>query len=157
MRKRPRVPGFTLVEVLIVVVVLGILAAIVVPSFADASDNAQAARITQDLRMVQQGLEMYALRWNALPPSSAGPGQPPAGVPLDRFVRPEFWRSSPLEGVWTWNNDPGNRNVCLGNVANNPSPITNPVLLDVDRVIDDRNLASGRLRWAGSCYEYRIR
>jgi general secretion pathway protein G len=54
--------GFTLVEILIVVVILGILAAIVVPQFTEASGEAKEARLLQDLQSVRSQLELYKLQ-----------------------------------------------------------------------------------------------
>ena len=45
--------GFTLVEILIVVIILGILAAIVVPKFTEASDDAKLSALTTDLKIVR--------------------------------------------------------------------------------------------------------
>lgn len=51
--------GFTLVEILIVVVILGILAAIVVPQFASASQSAQTSSMESSLRVIRAQLEFY--------------------------------------------------------------------------------------------------
>jgi general secretion pathway protein G len=54
--------GFTLVEILIVVVILGILAAIVVPQFTEATGEAKEARLLQDLQSVRSQIELYKLQ-----------------------------------------------------------------------------------------------
>ncbi len=60
--------GFTLVEILIVVVILGILAAIVVPQFTDASSQATANRVKADLQTVRSQIELYKIQHlDALP------------------------------------------------------------------------------------------
>lgn len=51
--------GFTLVEILIVVVILGILAAIVVPQFANASSSAQSSSLKGSLQVIRSQLELY--------------------------------------------------------------------------------------------------
>lgn len=51
--------GFTLVEILIVVIILGILAAIVIPQFAMASDDARLSTLASDLQSVRSQLELY--------------------------------------------------------------------------------------------------
>lgn len=60
---RPSRPqrGFTLIEVMIVVVILGVLAAIVVPRIMDRPDQARQVRARQDLRLVQSALDLYKL------------------------------------------------------------------------------------------------
>jgi general secretion pathway protein G len=60
--------GFTLVEILIVVVILGILAAIVIPQFSDASTEAKLSSLVSDLQTVRSQIELYKIQHNgALP------------------------------------------------------------------------------------------
>ncbi|MBL8963681.1 MAG: prepilin-type N-terminal cleavage/methylation domain-containing protein [Phycisphaeraceae bacterium] len=59
--------GFTLVEILIVVVILGILAAIVVPQFTNATQDAQAGNIKAQLDTLNNQLELYRARNNTYP------------------------------------------------------------------------------------------
>lgn len=67
--------AFTLVEILIVVVILGILAAIVVPQFNNATGEAAAGTVTSELEKVRRALDVYQARWsNALPPVEEGDG-----------------------------------------------------------------------------------
>jgi general secretion pathway protein G len=51
--------GFTLVEILIVVVILGILAAIVIPQFSDASEDAKFSSLVSDLQTVRSQIQLY--------------------------------------------------------------------------------------------------
>jgi general secretion pathway protein G len=61
--------GFTLVEILIVVVILGILAAIVIPQFTNASTEARESALVSDLQSVRSQIELYKIQHNndALP------------------------------------------------------------------------------------------
>ncbi|MEX0653774.1 MAG: prepilin-type N-terminal cleavage/methylation domain-containing protein [Phycisphaeraceae bacterium] len=54
--------GFTLVEILIVVVILGILAAIVIPQFTRASESAQASSLASQLQTMRSQLELYQVQ-----------------------------------------------------------------------------------------------
>jgi general secretion pathway protein G len=58
------VQGFTLVEILIVVIILGILAAIVIPQFTNASSNARESNITTQLQSLRQQIALYQLQHN---------------------------------------------------------------------------------------------
>lgn len=56
--------GFTLVEILIVVVILGILAAIVIPQFTEASTEAKTSSLCTDLQTVRSQIELYKIQHN---------------------------------------------------------------------------------------------
>src|SRR5476649_2104859 len=56
--------GFTLVEIMIVVAIIALLAAIAVPGFLRARKRAQATRILNDLRMIDTAVEQYAVETN---------------------------------------------------------------------------------------------
>ncbi|MBI1390253.1 MAG: prepilin-type N-terminal cleavage/methylation domain-containing protein [bacterium] len=66
--KKPN--AFTLIELLIVVAIIGILAAIAVPNFLNAQIKAKVSRARADLRALSTAIEMYTLDHNAPPPST---------------------------------------------------------------------------------------
>jgi prepilin-type N-terminal cleavage/methylation domain-containing protein len=53
--------GFTLVEIMIVVAIIALLAAIAVPGFLRARKRSQASRILNDLRMIDSAIDQYAI------------------------------------------------------------------------------------------------
>src|ERR1700677_765251 len=60
--------GFTLVEILIVVIILGILAAIVIPQFTNASQNARESSLQSTLQTLRSQVQLYKLQHgDALP------------------------------------------------------------------------------------------
>jgi general secretion pathway protein G len=59
--------AFTLVEILIVVVILGILAAIVVPQFTNATQDAQQGNLRAQIKSLQNQIELYKARTNSYP------------------------------------------------------------------------------------------
>ena len=64
--------GFTLVEILIVVVILGILAAIVIPQFTGASTEAKLSSLVSDLQTFRSQIELYKLQHNEQLPGAGG-------------------------------------------------------------------------------------
>ena len=59
--------GFTLVEIMIVVAIIALLAAIAVPNFLRARKRSQATRILEDLRMIDAAVDQYAIEANLKP------------------------------------------------------------------------------------------
>ncbi len=60
--------AFTLIELLIVVAIIAILAAIAVPNFLEAQTRSKVSRAQNDIRTIQTGLESYRVDWNRYPP-----------------------------------------------------------------------------------------
>lgn len=83
---RSRAAGFTLIEIMVVVVILGILAAIVVPKIMDQPDKARVAKAKQDIQTLSTALSMYKLDNFVYPSTQQGlqalkakpSGDPPA-------------------------------------------------------------------------------
>ncbi|GHC40973.1 type II secretion system protein GspG [Alcaligenes pakistanensis] len=83
--------GFSLIEVMVVVVIMGIMAALVVPSLMDRPDQARAVAARQDIAALTQALKLYRLDNGRYPTTVQGlsalqqrPAQPP---------EPRNWRS----------------------------------------------------------------
>ncbi|MBX7021415.1 type II secretion system protein GspG [Providencia rettgeri] len=83
--------GFSLIEVMVVVVIMGIMAALVVPSLMDRPDQARAVAARQDIAALTQALKLYRLDNGRYPSTAQGlaalhqrPSQPP---------EPRNWRS----------------------------------------------------------------
>ena len=81
--------GFTLVEIMIVVSIIGLLATISVPAFVRARKRAQVTSTVNDLRVFAQAISMYRLEAGE-PPANAWPRTefPPG---LDGYIPQEDW------------------------------------------------------------------
>ncbi len=79
--------GFTLIEVMVVVVILGILAAVVIPRIMDRPDTARITKAKQDIRVLEGALNLYKLDNHFYPSTEQGLEalvQKPSGDPEPR-------------------------------------------------------------------------
>jgi general secretion pathway protein G len=90
-RKHKRQAGFTLIEIMVVIVILGILAALVVPKVMSRPDEARIVAAKQDINSILQALKLYRLDNQTYPSTEQGlqalvskPTSPPA---------PSNWKS----------------------------------------------------------------
>ena len=56
--------GFTLIEILMVVAILGILAAVVIPQFANESEKAKMSTLLSDLQTIRAQIQFYKMQHN---------------------------------------------------------------------------------------------
>lgn len=82
--------GFTLVEILIVVVILGILAAIVVPQFTNAANESRVGNVATQVSTIETQLELWAARNNG-----AYPDLVTAGETWDDLVTAGYFKAVP--------------------------------------------------------------
>jgi len=64
--------GFTLIEIMVVITILGILAALIVPRVVGRTDDARIAAAKQDIASIQQALKLYRLDNGAYPTTEQG-------------------------------------------------------------------------------------
>jgi len=73
--------GFTLVEIMIVVAIIALLAAIAVPNFLRARKRSQATRMLEDLRIIDSAIDQYAIETNK------STGATPQWVDLQNYLK----------------------------------------------------------------------
>jgi len=64
--------GFTLIELMVVIVILGLLAAVVVPKFIGATDDAKVAAAKTQVHAFRMALDMYKLKFGNYPKTAEG-------------------------------------------------------------------------------------
>ncbi len=142
-----RTSGFTLVELLIVVVILGILAAIVIPSAQNASREAQQSQFATMMQTLIQAADLYKQKTGDDVPDSSS-GTIPTG--FDSYIRADdFERPTPVGGVWdTELNDTGVTSA-IGVHYLTDTPKDDTYMGEVDALLDDGVLSTGAFRKLG--------
>jgi type II secretion system protein G len=137
--------GFTLVEIMVVVVIIGLLAALAIPAFQRNRRASQNTRAVNDFRVFAQAFEIYNTQ-NGAWPDSASPGALPSlPTPISDSLRASNWQSATtLGGLWQWENglaSSGDAGVCITGFT-----CMDDQLGELDAKLDDGNLATGRFR-----------
>ncbi|MCP9759333.1 type II secretion system protein GspG [Aquitalea sp. S1-19] len=89
--QRRKQGGFTLIEIMVVIVILGILAALVVPKVMSRPDEARAVAARQDINAMSQALKLYRLDNTRYPSSEQGLkalSEKPTVAPLPKNWKP---------------------------------------------------------------------
>lgn len=140
---RTRLPcaAFTLVEIMIVVVIIGLLAAMAIPALQRVQRRSQNSRFVSDLRVFTQAFETYALENGNWPPN-VGPGVVPAG--LSSAIQVSVWTApTVLKGNWNYDR---NLNGIAVAVSLSGSPVTDAQMTEIDAMIDDGDLSTGNFQ-----------
>jgi type II secretory pathway pseudopilin PulG len=147
MKMKKHAAGFTIVDLMIVVTVIGLLAAIAVPNFIMARENAQNARFIGDMRVARGAFTMYYVDTGGYPID-----QLPAIIPTgmqDYLGRMQWAGPTSLGGQWDW--DHQQFGFVAGVSVYRPTvPLTQ--LAKIDRQIDDGNFDTGNFRARSSGY-----
>ena len=143
-RARQKVPGFTLVEIMIVVVIIGLLAAMAIPAFKRVRDRSLASRVANDFRIFTDAFQMYTLDNGMYPPDNTR-GVVPDG--MADYLDVEVWTGeTPIGGNYNW--EMGVQGVTAA-VSVQGVSVENDVLELIDSMMDDGDLSGGIVRSRG--------
>jgi prepilin-type N-terminal cleavage/methylation domain-containing protein len=96
--------GFSLIELVIVIVIIGIIAAIAIPRMSHASENARYAATHGSFATIERAVLLYHAQHRELP-GDKGPGQMPDG--LEDYLNPDIMSARPcIGGQWDWDGPP---------------------------------------------------
>lgn len=150
---RDRRSGFTLVEIMIVVGIIGLLAAIAIPSFMKARRGARIRAVANDLRVFSDAFEMYSMAAGRFPHDGVDLGELPPG--LEEYIDPEkFTAPTPFGGRYYYKaTEFGAFDFAPAVGVYNVTDLS--AMQELDALIDDGNLASGFFRrWLASSGYY---
>ncbi len=147
---RRRRAGFTLVEIMIVVLIIGLLAAMAIPMFGRVREHTQNSRFVSDLRTFSQAFETYAMKNGDWPPN-AGTGVVPAGMSGE--MKDSAWTTlkNSVGGRWNWdrNNYGGAAVISVANATASDAQMT-----AIDAQIDDGDLSTGNFQKVSNRFCY---
>ena len=144
-RRAPLAAAFTLVEVLIVVVILGVLAAIVIPQFANASGAAMQSAFVTSLNQFTRAAMLMQQETGDYPPDGSS-GEVPAG--FEDYIQESRWtQTTPIGGVWDAENSSlGYRSAIGVHFDGTGETRDDAFMTEIDLSLDDGVLTTGAFR-----------
>lgn len=151
-KKRPiAVGGFTLVEIMVVVVLISLLTMLAVPTMQKIRRKARASAIANDFRVYATAFQTYSHENGAWPAESAV-GVMPTG--MDVYLKDGAWtRATPMGGHYNWENNQLHQNgfrpraaIAITTTADAALLVDAEQLLYIDVAIDDGDLTTGNFR-----------
>ncbi len=135
--------GFTLVEILIVVVILGILAAIITPQFAGATADAKQSAFISSLKTYASNAEYFMIS-TGNPIGDTSTGQLPTNG-FEDFIDQIAWvLPTPIGGSWDTENDR------IGVHFNGAGDTRDAAFMaEIDAILDDGDLSTGSFQQVG--------
>jgi len=142
--RKGRRAGFTLVEIMIVVGIIGLLAAIAIPAFAKARRQARIAAVANDFRIFDDGFQQYCMNTGSYPPDTHNT-LPPG---MEEYIKQVHWDRDVWGGHYNWEGPSWGAGGGYSYAGISLFGTTAPesTMREVDERIDDGNLLTGHFR-----------
>lgn len=141
--------GFTLVEIMIVVIIIGMMTAMALPALNRVRETAQNNRTVRDLRTFADAFHMYATETGTYPADGA-----PATLPIEmagRISSAKWSAPTAIGGYYDW--DFQSSGVTAAVSVSSPTASMEQ-LLRLDVALDNGDLSSGGIRFNGGALVY---
>ncbi len=142
-RRSQATRGFTMIEVLIVVVILGILASIVMPAFGGSTDEARKGAFISELQVFADAAEYASARNGGNIADSSTGDVPPE---LEPYIDTTGWTNgTPIGGEWDIEANENGVTLAVGVHFRDDQP-SDEFMQDIDARFDNGDLSSGAFR-----------
>jgi len=131
---------------MVVVVIIGLLAALALPAFQRVREKSKRSRMANDLRVFAQAFDTYLLEQGGWP-ADAAPGVIP--TELAGRLPKTFAQPTPLGGQYEWDNEAGLKSITLYQLTATVAQVTK-----LDAMIDDGNATTGNFQYNGTEWHY---
>jgi prepilin-type N-terminal cleavage/methylation domain-containing protein len=152
--------GFTLIELIAVILVLAVLSAVAVPKFFDYRERAAATAIAGQFKFIRDTMIRVRNDTGAWPADGSGAGEVPTAA-RSYFTEANFNTNGrpAIGGIWDWNYLGGEQaDMCIHQIGTTPSAGVQAIINRVDSILDDGVTTTGLFRfeaiWGGSCRFY---